>query len=127
MQCFASPQRLATVADLSRITMPSMEASLLTDSSKQTKTERKETSSREDGAASVPDGQQADGEADVGRIESFRLEEAFLAACKDGNLPVVRFCLENRCGQFLEAHLFSQVKVSRLTRTAFHCLSGGNS
>ena len=42
------------------------------------------------------DGDQQAEEEDVGRIDSFRLEEAFLAACKDGNLPVVRFCLENR-------------------------------
>ena len=31
-----------------------------------------------------------------GRIETFRLEEAFLNACRDGNLPVVRLCLEHR-------------------------------
>ena len=33
---------------------------------------------------------------EVGRIETFRLEEAFLNACRDGNLPVVRLCLEHR-------------------------------
>ena len=33
---------------------------------------------------------------EVGRIETFRLEEVFLNACRDGNLPVVRLCLEHR-------------------------------
>merc|ERR1712012_341145 len=33
---------------------------------------------------------------EVGRIETFRLEEAFPKACRDGNLPVVRLCLEHR-------------------------------
>jgi len=56
------------------------------------KTEKRANSMRE---RSATDGQQETEEA-VGRLESFRLEEAFLAACKDGNLPVVRFCLENR-------------------------------
>ena len=68
-----------------------MEATPLPESVKQIKTEKRENSIRED----ATDGQQQ-AEEDVGRIESFRLEEAFLAACKDGNLPVVRFCLENR-------------------------------
>ena len=76
---------------------------------------------REDGAQSVTtDGHQQAEEEDVGRIESFRLEEAFLAACKDGNLPVVRFCLENRSSHLIlccclvfycEEHLFAQVKA----------------
>merc|ERR1719341_536500 len=56
------------------------------------KTEKRANSMRE---RSATDGQQ-ETEEDVGRLESFRLEEAFLAACKDGNLPVVRFCLDNR-------------------------------
>ena len=54
---------------------------------------REKSTRREDGAT---DGHQQSEEDNMGRIESFRLEEAFLAACKDGNLPVVRFCLENR-------------------------------
>ena len=72
-----------------------MEATiLLPESAKQVKMEKRENSTRrEDGTT---DGHQQDEEDNVGRIESFRLEEAFLAACKDGNLPVVRFCLENR-------------------------------
>ena len=71
-----------------------MEATiLLPESAKQMKMENREKSTRrEDGT----DGHQQAEEDNVGRIESFRLEEAFLAACKDGNLPVVRFCLENR-------------------------------
>merc|ERR1719234_1578555 len=72
-----------------------MEATiLLPESAKQMKMEKRGNSMRrEDGAS---DGHQQAEEDNVGRIESFRLEEAFLAACKDGNLPVVRFCLENR-------------------------------
>ena len=106
----------------------------------QMKTEKREKSMRrEDGARSMTTDEHQQAEEDnVGRIESFRLEEAFLAACKDGNLPVVRFCLENRSSRiflcclvfYREEHLFAQVKAkcvvtwSRLTRTPFHCLSG---
>ena len=68
-----------------------MEATPLSESVKQIKTEKRENSIREDATD-----EQQHAEENVGRIESFRLEEAFLAACKDGNLPVVRFCLENR-------------------------------
>jgi len=68
-----------------------MEATLLPESAKQIKAEKRENSITED----ATDGRQQTEEV-VGRIDGFRLEEAFLAACKDGNLPVVRFCLENR-------------------------------
>ena len=97
-----------------------MEATILP--SEQKKTEKREKSMRrEDGARSVTtDGDQQAEEDQVGRIDSFRLEEAFLAACKDGNLPVVRFCLENRSSHLIlccclvfycEEHLFAQVKA----------------
>ena len=67
-----------------------MEATLPLDSAKQIKKEKRANRERSDSK----DGQQT--EEDLGRLVNFRLEEAFLAACKDGNLPVVRFCLENR-------------------------------
>ena len=67
-----------------------MEATLPLDSAKQIKKEKRANRERSDSK----DGQQT--EEDLGGLVSFRLEEAFLAACKDGNLPVVRFCLENR-------------------------------
>jgi len=66
-----------------------MEATLPLDSAKHIKKEKRANRERSDSK----DGQQT--EEDLGRLVNFRLEEAFLAACKDGNLPVVRFCLEN--------------------------------